>query len=113
MCIKAGKDELDSVKNLMIMSLKAVVASALDAEIEDVTPAARLVEDLKMGAEEREFLEDLVADTFDGLKVDLTRIATVGELLEVVVMKEFEGLLDEAPCEVAAESEERHYDRAA
>jgi len=36
MCIKAGADELESVKNLMSMALKAVVAESLGVELEDI-----------------------------------------------------------------------------
>lgn len=90
MCIKAGEDELDTVKNLMSMALKAVIAQALDADLDKVVPEARLVKDLRMGKKRRAALAELIADTFDGLEVDLNRIETVDELLDVVVMAEFQ-----------------------
>ena len=82
MCIKAGKDELESVKNLMSMALKAVVADALHADLDDIVDEARLVEDLRMGSTESEALRDLLADTFDGIEVDLGQTPTVAALLD-------------------------------
>lgn len=102
MCIKAGKDELDSVKNLMGMALKAVVAEALHAELEDVVEEARLVEDLHMGSGEAQVLQDLIADTFDGIHVDLAETPTYAALLERVVLSEFQNLGDENACGLAA-----------
>lgn len=102
MCIKAGKDELESVKNLMGMALKAVVADALHAELEDVVEQARLVEDLHMGSAEATVLQELIADTFDGITVNLDEIPTYAALLERVVLSEFHGLGGDTECELAA-----------
>ena len=92
MCIRAGKDELDSVKNLMSMSLKAVVATALHTDLEAVDEEDRLVEDLHMGERESEELEAMIADVFDGLHVDPHETTTFGALLDRVVLNEFRGL---------------------
>jgi hypothetical protein len=102
MCIKAGKDELESVKNLMGMALKAVVAEALHAELENVVEEARLVEDLRMGSNEAQALQDLIADTFDGIHVNLAETPTYAALVERVVLSEFQNLGDEAACGLAA-----------
>lgn len=93
MCIRAGSNELESVKTLMGMSLKAVVADALNADIEDVTDNSRLVEDLHMSANDELELEAMIADIFDGLQIDVHETPTVAALLDRVVMKEFNGLL--------------------
>ncbi len=98
MCIKAGKDELESVKNLMLMSLTAAVAEALQVEFDAVTPGARLVDDLGMDRRKRAELEATIADFFDGLKLDLRRVVTVGSLFEQVVLREFS---DGAACAAA------------
>jgi len=92
MCIRVGNDELESVKNLMGMSLMAVVAEALQADLDDVSEEARLVEDLHMTpATERE-LKAMIADVFNGLEVDLSTTPTVAALLEKVVLNEFADL---------------------
>jgi hypothetical protein len=92
MCIRAGSNELESVKNLMGMSLRAVVAEALDADIDTIFDDSRLVEDLHMGANDEDELATMIADVFDGLHVDVHSTPTVGALLDQVVMKEFSGL---------------------
>lgn len=92
MCIRAGSNELESVKNLMGMSLMAVVADALDTEIDEVTEEARLVEDLHMDPAAEEELEAMIEDVFNGLQVDVHDTPTVSALLDRVVRNEFEGL---------------------
>lgn len=92
MCIRAGINELESVKNLMGMSLKAVVADALHTDIESIFDNSRLVEDLHMSANDEHVLEEMIADIFDGLQIDIQKTPTVGALLDEVVMKEFSGL---------------------
>ena len=92
MCIRAGSNELESVKNLMGMSLMAVVADALHTEIENVTEDARLIEDLHMDSSSEEELETMIADVFNGLHIDVHNISTVSALLDRVVRSEFSGL---------------------
>ena len=92
MCIKAGKDELESVKNLMSMSLKAVVADALHVELEAIEDDVRLQEDLHMGEPESQALVEMIADVFDGVEVDPHTLPTYGALLDRVVLSEFRGL---------------------
>jgi hypothetical protein len=92
MCIRAGSNELESVKNLMGMSLRAVVADALHTDIESIRDDSRLVEDLHMGSHDEQELEAMIADIFDGLHVDVHQTPTVAALLDQVVMREFSGL---------------------
>lgn len=92
MCIRAGSNELESVKNLMDMSLRAVVADALHTDIEAIREESRLVEDLHMGTRDEQELEAMIADIFDGLHVDVQETPTVAALLDKVVMQEFRGL---------------------
>lgn len=92
MCIRVGSNELESVKNLMGMSLMAVVAEALEADLDDISEEARLVEDLHMDQPHEEELKLMIADVFNGLEVDLHTTPTVSSLLEKVVLNEFAGL---------------------
>lgn len=92
MCIRAGSNELESVKNLMGMSLMAVLADALDTEIEDLSEEMLLVEDLHMDHQSEVALKALIADVFDGLQVDISSTPTVAALLDEVVRNEFRGL---------------------
>ena len=92
MCIRAGNNELESVKNLMGMSLKAVVADALHTDIDTIFDDSRLIEDLHMSANDEHVLEEMIADIFDGLRIDVRNTPTVGALLDQVVLTEFSGL---------------------
>ena len=89
MCIRAGSNELESVKNLMGMSLMAVIAESLDIEIDEVEETHRLVADLHMDSEGKQRLESMIAEVFDELKVNLNTTPTVNSLLDKVVMSEF------------------------
>ncbi len=89
MCIRAGSNELESVKNLMGMSLMAVIAESLECDIDEVDETRHLVNDLKMDSEGKARLEAMIADVFDGLAINLNTTPTVGALLDKVVMSEF------------------------
>lgn len=91
MCQRHGADELETVRNLMAMSLRAVVAEALDADIEAITGEVHLAE-LGMDAARQVTLRELIADTFDGLEVELSADETFDDLIAAVVLPEFEGL---------------------
>jgi hypothetical protein len=99
MCIRAGANELESVKNLMSMSLMAVIAETLEVEIDEIRDEARLVEDLGMNAESRGEMEAMIADFFDGLEVNLNQTPTVAALVDKVVLSEFR---DAQLCEYAS-----------
>jgi acyl carrier protein len=89
MCIRAGSNELESVKNLMGMSLMAVIAESLEVDIDDIEETSHLVKDLNMDRAGRERLEMMIAEVFDELKVNLNTTPTVGSLLDKVVISEF------------------------
>ncbi len=97
MCIKAGKDELDTVRNLMMMSLNAVVAEALGCELEDVVPGADLVNDLGMDPAGAAALRGLVAEYFDGFELDIGQVGVVADLLDQVVNSAFADVR-KTPC---------------
>ena len=89
MCIRAGSNELESMKNLMGMSLMAVIAESLETDIDDIEETSYLVKDLHMDSEGKKRLEMMVAEVFDELQVNLNTTPTVGSLLDKVVMSEF------------------------
>lgn len=89
MCIRAGSNELESVKNLMGMSLMAVIAESLEADIEAIRETDHLVNDLRMDNASKQRLEAMIADLFDGLQVNLNTTPTVNALLDKVVRSEF------------------------
>ena len=89
MCIRAGSNELESVKNLMGMSLMAVIAESLEADIEEIAEDSHLVNDLRMDGAGKQRLTQMIAEVFDKLQVNLNTTPTVGALLDKVVMSEF------------------------
>lgn len=89
MCIRAGNNELESVKNLMGMSLMAVIAESLQLDIDAIDETQHLTNDLQMDAAGKKRLEAMIAEVFDGLRLNLNTTPTVGVLLDKVVMSEF------------------------
>jgi hypothetical protein len=76
----------------MGMSLMAVVAEALEADLDEISDETRLVEDLHMDPAHEHELKVMIADVFNGLEVDLHTTPTVSSLMEKVVLNEFAGL---------------------
>lgn len=89
MCIRAGSNELESVKNLMGMSLMAVIAESLELDIDDINESDHLICDLRMDSAGQQRLELMIADVFDGLKINLRTTPTIDALLDRVVRSEF------------------------
>lgn len=90
MCIKAGNNELDSVRALMSMSLNALISEVFDKDLEDLDGNLSLYEDLAMNAHQQQELGELIAEYFDGLSIDLTAINTLQELFDSIIEVEFE-----------------------
>ncbi len=92
MCIKAGNTELSSVKALMTMSLNAAVAEIFGLELDEIVPDLRLFADLRMTPEQQSEFTDLVAEYFDGVRIDFTPTTTLGDIFARVVEQEFPDL---------------------
>lgn len=90
MCIRAGNDELDTVKMLMSMSLNSVIARVFDLDLENIDPKLDLRRDLRMDDIKAQVLCDEIADCFDGLSIDLSLINTLNQLFDSVIDVEFE-----------------------
>ena len=96
MCIKVGNNELSSVKGLMTISLNAIIADVFELEFDEISTQMDLRADLGMDMEKQTELAELVEEYFDGLKLDFSRINSLGDLFEVVVEQEFKNIPDEA-----------------
>ncbi|MCW8929868.1 MAG: phosphopantetheine-binding protein [Gammaproteobacteria bacterium] len=90
MCIKAGHDELDSVKVLMTMSLNALIAEVFEIDLDDLERTLSLTKDLGMDSAKQRELSNLIDEYFDGLSVDFSENDTLEELFYTVVNSEFE-----------------------
>lgn len=93
MGIRTGCNEQDYIKNLLRMSLKAIIADVLHVDLDEMTESDRLVDDLHMGASEGKKLKRLLAEVFNGLQVDLQQNSIVADILNQVEMNEFRGQL--------------------
>lgn len=89
MCIKIGDNELDTVRGLMSMSLNAIVSDVFDLDLDAIHRGLDLTRDLAMNPEQQQGLMDLVAEYFDGLRLNFKRIRTLDDLFQQVVDQEF------------------------
>lgn len=92
MCIKAGNNELASVKALMDMSLNALIADTFEVEIDEIENELELRNDLGMKQTEAVELKEHISEYFDGLEVDMNCMVTIGDLHKMVVDHEFEDI---------------------
>ncbi|MCW9013004.1 MAG: phosphopantetheine-binding protein [Gammaproteobacteria bacterium] len=95
MCIKAGKNELDSVKALMTMSLNSIIADVFDRELDELSLDLNLRVDLGMNTAQQTELASVIAEYFDQLQIDFSKVVTLDDLFNIVVESEFEHV----PCE--------------
>ena len=96
MCIKAGYNELGSVKALMTMSLNAVVAQVFDLDLDDIRAGQRLHADMHMSAAQEAELKSMVAEYFDDLELAIGPATTLGDVFDQVIETEFADVPAEA-----------------
>ncbi|MCU7938601.1 MAG: hypothetical protein KZQ64_09880 [gamma proteobacterium symbiont of Bathyaustriella thionipta] len=89
MCIKAGNNELDSVKALMTMSLNALIADVFDVEPDEISRNLSLSKDLGMDTEKEQKLRELIGEYFDGLMINLSSNDSLDMLFQSVIDTEF------------------------
>lgn len=69
----------------MRMSMMVLLSELFDIDIEEISEDARLVEDLKLDKTKAARLNELIAEYFDGLQIDLNDTPTVDSLLDKIV----------------------------
>ncbi len=89
MCIKAGNNELASVKALMDMSLNALIADTFEVEMDEISDNLELRTDLGMQQAKAIELQEGISEYFDGLDINMNRMVTIGDLHKTVVDHEF------------------------
>lgn len=94
MCIKKNGNEISSVRALMNMSLDALIADTFEIDIEEINASLNLRSDLGMKTNKEEKLQKYISEYFDGLRVDMKQMITIGDLHEMVVEHEFEDISD-------------------
>ena len=90
MCLKYGDDELDTVRSLMSMTLNSAIAMTFDKDLDDIELSMNFTKDLQMSDAQKLELEEMVAEYFDGLEVNLSEYPTVENLFDFVIHQEFE-----------------------
>lgn len=69
----------------MRMSLVVLLSESLGVEVEEVDCDARLVEDMRLDKTKAARLNELIAEYFDGLQLNLDETPTVESLLDKIV----------------------------
>ena len=93
MCGKMGENEIDSMKNMMTMSVYFVIADALEIDAMDLEETTRLDKDLQSTEEMKGRLCDSVKDMFNGFDLKLGVNTSVKEVVDQIVMNDNNRLL--------------------
>jgi len=85
MCGKMGNNEIDSMQNMMAMSVYFVIADAFDIDAMDIEPNNDLEKDFHMTSENKHDLSESVEDMFNGCQLDFTEIHNVQDVVDQIV----------------------------
>jgi len=85
MCGKMGNNEVESMQNMMAMSVYFVIADAFDIDAMDIEPNLNLETDLHMTTETKQDLSESVMDMFNGRRLDFTAINNVQDIIDQIV----------------------------
>ncbi|RLA20343.1 MAG: hypothetical protein DRQ61_02240 [Gammaproteobacteria bacterium] len=87
--MKLGPDEFETVKSLMSMTLFAIISDCLDIDITEINENDLMCRDLGMSQAKEYDIQQLIADIYDDLEVDFSRVTTVQSLLDQVLTDQF------------------------
>ncbi len=79
-----GNSEIDTMKNMMAMSVYYIIADAFDIDAMDIEPKDSLENDLHMTDQSKQELNDLVIDMFNGQRLDFSTIRNVQDIVDQV-----------------------------
>jgi len=85
MCGKMGNNEIDSMQNMMAMSVYFVIADAFDIDAMDIEPNDDLEKDFHMTQVIKQDLSESVEDMFNGCQLDFTEIHNVQDVVDQIV----------------------------
>ncbi len=85
MCPKLADGEIASMKALMAGVLNAVIMDVFGLESGEVRPELALVGDLHMDATQRSRLAEMVAEYFDGARLNVGPATTLADLYAQVI----------------------------
>ena len=90
MSLRYGDEQTDTVHSLMVMTLHSAISMVLNVDLNDIELTMDLRDDLNMDEIKANELQEMIADYFDNIQVDLQSIKTVENLFDEVINKEFE-----------------------
>jgi hypothetical protein len=88
MCGKMGVSEVDTIKNMMTMTVYFVLADIFDLDIMDIESSFDLEKDLHITSDLKALLSEAVMDMFNGLELNFTTIHNVQDIVEQIVIVE-------------------------
>lgn len=93
MCGKMGDNEIDSMKNMMRMSIYFVIADVFEIDAMDLEETTELDKDLQSTAEMKSRLCESVKNMFNGFDLTLGNNTSVKEVVEQIMMNNENSLL--------------------
>jgi len=88
MCGKIGKDAIESMQNMMSMSVYYVIADCLDVDAMDLEPNEDLDNDLHMTDAMKSLLSESIIDMFNGRQLDYSTIHNIQDVVNQVITTE-------------------------
>jgi len=88
MCGKIGKDAIESMQNMMSMSVYYVIADCLDVDAMDLEPNEDLDNDLHMTDAMKSLLNESIIDMFNGRQLDYSTIHNIQDVVNQVITTE-------------------------
>ncbi len=86
MCGKMGVTEVDTIKNMMTMTVYFVLADIFDLDVMDIEPSFDLEKDLHITDDHKALLSGAVTDMFNGCELNFSTIHKVQDVIEQVVI---------------------------
>ena len=78
--------EIDSVKNMITMSVYFIIADTLDIDMLNLQPDTELVKDLNLDSHKIAELTKSIMASFDNLKLDFSLIQSVQDIVDQVLL---------------------------
>ena len=78
--------EIDSVKNMITMSVYFIIADTLDIDMLNLQPDTELVKDLNLDSHKIAELTKSIMASFDNLKLDFSLIQNVQDIVDQVLL---------------------------
>jgi len=85
---KIGENEIESMQNMMAMSVYFIIADTFDVDAMDIDADNDLQKDLHMTSEIKHELNESFMDMFNGHQLDFSKIHKVQDIVDQIVTVE-------------------------